>query len=325
MLWIWLVLLYGILKGVREICKKKALQRSSSAEVLFLYSLISFLFLLPDIPNVGGLAPIQYLYIFLKSFIIFIAWICSFKAIKKLPISLYGVLDLSRVLFATILGVTVLGEAMDTLHIIGLILVCAGLLLLKCKWPPFSSERKSTRSTSTNTDSIASQDSNATTIEASASDSTSSSIKSRGKFLKSREALYVIAALVSCMLNALSGLMDKLLMKDMNSSQLQFWYMLFLVILYLIYMFISKADVSIVRGIKNPWIWLLSILFVIADRALFIANGMEGSSITVMTLIKQSGCIVTILAGRYIFKEKNTLHKLICAGIIIIGIVCGVI
>ena len=38
--------------------------------------------------------------ILIKSFVIFLAWIFSFIAIKKLPISLYGVLDLSRVIFA---------------------------------------------------------------------------------------------------------------------------------------------------------------------------------------------------------------------------------
>ncbi|MGN0381246.1 MAG: hypothetical protein ACI4EP_05145, partial [Suilimivivens sp.] len=63
---------------------------------------------------------------------------------------------------------------------------------------------------------------------------------------------------------------------------------------------------------------------VAADKALFIANGMEQSRITVMTLLKQSGCIVTILAGKFIFKEKNIGYKLFCAAVIVAGIVIGV-
>ena len=43
-----------------------------------------------------------------------------------------------------------------------------------------------------------------------------------------------------------------------------------------------------------------------------------------MTLIKQSGCIVTILAGKFIFHEKNTAYKFVCAAVIIAGIVIGV-
>ena len=34
--WMLLVLLYGVLKGVREIVKKKALERNSTLEVLFM-------------------------------------------------------------------------------------------------------------------------------------------------------------------------------------------------------------------------------------------------------------------------------------------------
>ena len=75
---------------------------------------------------------------------------------------------------------------------------------------------------------------------------------------------------------------------------------------------------------KNGWIWLLSILFVAADKALFIANGMADSRITIMTLLKQSGCVVAILAGKLIFKEKNIGYKLFCASIIVLGIVIGV-
>lgn len=285
--WMLLVLLYGVLKGVREIVKKKALERNSTLEVLFMYTFLSFLFVVPDVKNAMGLETKYYLYIAFKSFIIFLAWMFSFKAIRRMPISLYGVLDLSRVLFATLLGVIVLQEVLNLYQIIGLILVSGGLLLLKYK--PRSMRE----------------------VAAAASEKV--------------EVKYVIMAFASCLLNAFSGLMDKLLMKDINSSQLQFWYMLFLVLMYLVFILITRTPVRIKSVLGNKWVWLLSILFVIADRALFLANGMAGSRITVMTLIKQSGCVVTILAGRFLFKEKNTTHKLICALIIIAGIVIAVL
>lgn len=278
-MWIWLVLLYGVLKGAREICKKKALTVNSTMEVLFVYTLLSFLIVVPDIKNAMGLEPRFFGFILIKSFVIFLAWIFSFKAIKKLPISLYGVLDLSRVLFATLLGTLVLSEIMTPLHVIGLILVCLGLILLKFQ--------KSTSDTSV-------------------------------------KPLYVIMAFASCVLNAVSGFLDKVLMKDINSSQLQFWYMLFLVLMYFTFILFTKTPINYKSAIKNKWIWILSIMFVIGDRALFIGNASPDSQISIMTLLKQAGCIVTILAGRFIFKEKNTTHKLICAVIIIAGIVLGV-
>ena len=280
MLWIWLVLLYGVLKGCREICKKKALVSCTSIEVLLIYTLVAFLMVCPDAKNAMGLEAKYYFFIAIKSFVIFIAWICSFKAIKQMPISLYGILDLSRVLFSTLLGLTIVGESMGLFNIVGLVLVCAGLLMLK--WEPKKADNQRV------------------------------------------SPLIVAIALISCMLNAVSGLMDKLLMKDINSSQLQFWYMLFLCIFYFIYAAIAHTKVNIKRAITNKWIWLLSLLFVIADRALFVANSYPDSKMTIMTLLKQAGCIITILAGKFIFKEKNIGYKLFCAAIVITGIVFSV-
>ena len=54
MVWMLLVLLYGLLKGTREIVKKKSLEKSTVIEVLFFYTLFSFLILLPDGRNAGG-------------------------------------------------------------------------------------------------------------------------------------------------------------------------------------------------------------------------------------------------------------------------------
>ena len=125
-MWIWLVLLYGLLKGCREICKKKALQTSSSIEVLLIYTCVSFLLVVFDFKNALGMEPRFYFFIAIKSFV-------SFIAIRNLPLSMYGVLDLSRMLFSTLLGVCVLNEHMGTLQTFGLILVCSGLLLLKFK------------------------------------------------------------------------------------------------------------------------------------------------------------------------------------------------
>ena len=139
------------------------------------------------------------------------------------------------------------------------------------------------------------------------------------------EGKYVVMAFASSILNAVSGFMDKILMREMNSSQLQFWYMLFLVLFYTIYILVTRTRIRFGKLIRNYWIYALSLLFVLADRALFIANGMESSRITVMTLIKQSGCIVTILAGRVLYKEKNIAYKAFCAVVIIAGIVIAVI
>ncbi len=320
MTWMLLVLLYALLKGSREIAKKLAMNKNSVMEVLVVYTLLSFIFVIPQAPQAGGLQPKYYAFIAIKSFCIFIAWICSFRSLKKLPVSLYGILDLSRVLFATLLGVFVLGEVLKINQIFGLIIVCSGLLLLKFK-PPFIkkiSQIISKKDSSQHTGPNAPLNDKSSLAQNPAPSYNPPSTKSHSP------NFYIFLAFISCILNAISGLFDKILMKDITSSQLQFWYMLFLIIFYLLFVIITKEKISF-SVFKNPWVWLLALMFVIGDKALFIANGISESRITIMTLIKQSGCLVTILGGRFIFKEKNTGYRFFCAMVIIGGIILGVI
>ena len=94
---------------------------------------------------------------------------------------------------------------------------------------------------------------------------------------------------------------------------------------YALYLMARKIRLDWKNILKNGWIWLMAILFVIGDRALFMANGMADSRVTVMTLIKQSSCIMAILGGWLIFKERNIGYKLICAGVVIAGILLAVL
>ena len=131
MKWILLVLLYGLLKGGREIAKKLAMQKNTVLEVLVAYTIISFLFVIPQAPKAGGMQPQFFFYIAIKSFCIFLAWICGFNALKKLPVSLYGILALSRILFSTFCGIVFLGETLGIWQAFGLVVVCTGLLMLR--------------------------------------------------------------------------------------------------------------------------------------------------------------------------------------------------
>ncbi|MBR5179503.1 MAG: EamA family transporter [Lachnospiraceae bacterium] len=321
MTWILLVLAYGLIKGMREVLKKKALEKNTTLEVLFLYTLLSFIFVLPEMRGAFHEEFSTLIVVALKSLAIFLAWIFSFNSIRFIPISLYGILDLSRVLFATLFGVLVMKETLGTGQLLGLFLVALGLLLLKAE-PHKKIEKKDD---------------------------------------KNIPAIHVFLLFLSCMLNSVSGILDKVLMTytPISDGHLQFWYMLFLVIYYSLYVIatliinhkrsvkVMSSDISnsvktvpnqgkiepaksssafnLKTAIKNPWIWLLAILFVIADRCLFIANADPDSKVTIMTLIKQSCCFVTILAGKFIFHEKKILHKFLCACVIVAGIIVSVV
>lgn len=280
MTWILLTLFFGLAKGGRELLKKAAIRQGGVMEVLLCYTVLSFLLVIPTASD-AFLLDFSYLpFILIKSTVIFFAWLFAFEALSKMPVSLYGVLDLSRVLFSTLLGVLVVGETIGLGQGIGLVLVCAGLLLLKARRDGGEERSVSTR--------------------------------------------YVVMAFASCLLNAVSATADKLLMPHMSSSQLQFWYMLFLSLFYLGYVLIKRIPVRVGRAVRNVPMIAMSVIFVLADKALFVANADPDSRLTVMTLIKQSSCFVTILGGRIFFGERNVLYRSLCAAVIVAGILVAI-
>lgn len=286
-MWIALVTVYGIFKGIRDITKKKAMQINSTMEVLFFYTLLSFILCAAlSFAGDGGKTPLETDFsklwiIAVKSSVIFVAWICSFKAIERLPIGFYGIMDMSRVVIAAILSVVFLHETPTEAKIAGMAIVIAGLLLVN--------------------------------------------VRKEGNGRKA-EALSIALVLVSCLMNAVSENLDKYLMgsTELSSGQLQFWYMFFLVVLYFGYLVVSRTSIDWKKLFKNYWIVIMSVLFVFGDKALFEACKYENSSVITMTLIKQCSVLITIVGGRLVFKEKHTLYKLACAVIIIAGIVTSV-
>ncbi len=129
-LWVVFVLLYGIFKGFREPIKKKILEKHDVISTLFAYTFIGFLMTVPMARDVFLLDVRTFALIGVKSFVIFFAWIATFVAVKKLSVSFYSVMDLSRVIFSTLMGVFFLNESLTVKGIISLILVVIGLYLV---------------------------------------------------------------------------------------------------------------------------------------------------------------------------------------------------
>ncbi len=274
-LWILFIFIYAMLKGSREAMKKLALKKSSSTEILFFYTLLGFICTIPFSHNVFNINPFFILCAFLKAAAVCTAWMCGLIAIKCMTVSLFGIMDLSRMVFSTAFGVLLLNEALTLPKIVGIILVLLGLMLANLK---------------------------------------------KGTSGEHITIPILIAALANCLFNAISGTMDKVLMRYMEASQLQFWFMFFTVVIYAAIILIKKERISFKSIKTNYWIPIMSISLVFGDRLLFIANASPQSQVTLMTIIKQSSVLVTVLTGWLIFKEKNILYKLMCAGIVLAGI-----
>ena len=291
-MWIALIASYGIIKSFREVLKKKAMETNSVIEVLFFYTLFAFLMTLPMSRDIFSVSLKYHLVLIVKSGIIFVAWLCALNSIKRLPLSIYSVIDMGRIVSAILLGVLFLGESLGVFQILGISLVIVGITLVNLKTKQGVDEKAS------------------------------------------KKVILLVA--ISGLLNSVSSVMDKwLLSKEPNrfflgdetieTPQLQFWYMLYLVLFYLGYIVVKREKVNVVKCVKCPWIWILSLLFVVADRCLFIANSDPNSTVVVMTLLKQSSVLVTIGMGWLLYKEKNILWRIVCAILVIGGIMLSII
>ncbi|MBQ4526942.1 MAG: EamA family transporter [Clostridia bacterium] len=278
-LWILFVFIYSLLKGSRDGMKKAALKKSSSDEILFFYSLIGFLLIIPFSQNAFSTKPIYIFYTFLKACAVGSSWMLAYVALKGMSVSLYGVMDMSRMVFSMMFGIVLLGESLTWQKLVGATLVITGLFMVNLKKDSGNSKTK---------------------------------------------PLVLLAALANCLLNSISATMDKVLMKDMEADQLQFWFMLFLLVIYSFILMGKREKISISSLKGNYWVPLMSISLIFGDRLLFIANSSPESQITIMTLIKQSSVLVTVITGWLFFKEKNIAFKLMCSLIILIGIFISV-
>ncbi len=274
-LWIIFIVIYALLKGGREGMKKKALQQSSSNEILFFYTLFGLIMTLPFSKSAFSLEPVYIFYAFIKSAVCCTAWLCSLVALRQMSVSLYGIMDLSRMVFSTLLAVAFLGESLTVPKLVGMALVVLGLFMVNLK--KNSEPRKLT-------------------------------------------VFILIMALMNCFFNAISGTMDKVLMKHMETSQLQFWFMFFMTLIYGIILLIRKEKISLATVKTNYWIPLMSLSLITGDRLLFEANADPASQVTLMTVIKQSAVVVTVLTGWLVFKEKHIIYKLCCTAIVLSGI-----
>lgn len=128
--WILFTIIYAIFNGFFQCSKKKAIENNSNYEVLAFFTLVSFILVLFTIKD-NILIRLPYLLIILgKSLIIVIAWFLNLYAISKMSISLYSVINLSRIIFSIILSILFLEEKLTLTTTIGIIIVITGLFLI---------------------------------------------------------------------------------------------------------------------------------------------------------------------------------------------------
>lgn len=135
---------------------------------------------------------------------------------------------------------------------------------------------------------------------------------------------YLYFIILSMYLSSISALIDKIVLKHCTASQIQFWFMLFLAILYLItiiIMYIRKSEVVHAKFNFSIYIILMSAVLILADRIYFIAVKIPASNISIISPLRNISMVISTVFGGLIFKEKNIKKKFKYVLILVLGII----
>ncbi len=137
-------------------------------------------------------------------------------------------------------------------------------------------------------------------------------------FLTNKWIWWLLVAVVT---GAISGLYDKYLMSRFDRMAVQVWYTIYQIVVMLPVLFFGWYPQ---RKSSTPYEFRLSIVGIalflcLSDFMYFYALSMPGSMISVVSVVRRSGIVVSFLAGVYVFKDKNIRIK----SFIMIGVVLG--
>lgn len=126
---------------------------------------------------------------------------------------------------------------------------------------------------------------------------------------------------LAAVLGAASGLYDKYLIGRFNNMVVQAWYniyQLFIMGGVLMILWLPK------RKSTTPFRWdwciiLISIFLSAADFVYFYALGMDGSMISIVSMVRRGSVIVSFLFGAMVFREKNLKSKAVDLILVLIG------
>lgn len=128
--WIILVIIYAMFNGFFQCTKKKAVKKTSIYEILFWVSVLTMLLSFISCNNVYNINSNEIFLIILKSFGTAGSWLFSLMALKRMPVGLYSIINLSSVVFSIILSILLLGETISIISIIGVFIVFLGIIFV---------------------------------------------------------------------------------------------------------------------------------------------------------------------------------------------------
>lgn len=279
--------------GVYDIMKKLSVRDNNVLIVLALNTLFGMILMSPVIVmqmadgsfGFGGNAGAHGL-ILIKSAIVLSSWLLGYFAIKHLPLTIQGPINASRPVMVLTGAVLIFGERLNLIQWCGIVLGFTSLFLI-------------------------------------------SRIGAREGF-SLKESRWLWMSIGAAVLGAVSGLYDKYLLKSYAPVDVQAWYSLYQFFIMGGAILILRKFVPKAAGVAAPFRWrwtipLIAVFLTAADMAYFYSLSIDGSMISVVSMIRWGSVIIPFIYGVAALHERNIKAKSVDLAILIASLLLLVI
>lgn len=282
-LWVTLTVLSAIFLSIQRVIQKKALLKDHASEYLTTMCLLAWIFLLPFITKIDlSLSLATWLLLIFKSVLVTVSWIAITRAYKHMEISTVEPLKNISPIFLLFSAMIFLREAPTLQQIFGVLLIIFGGYILETFLHP--------------------------------------------KLFKNPLALfsgkYVHYLIFAAFLAGISGIFDKLILKETDALTTMFFMFFFSSIMLFIHQHLVYKGWSDVRStFKRTGFMICAIVIItlISDWLYFTAVGLKDSYVSLIVPIRRVSSIFVILAGGEIFHEKSIIEKILSCIIMLVG------
>jgi bacterial/archaeal transporter family protein len=148
------------------------------------------------------------------------------------------------------------------------------------------------------------------------------SLSGKKENISFRNNKWVLFMTLATIINSISGLYDKYLVKHFDRMAIQSWFSVYMVMLtagLLLFIWIPN------RKKYEPFHWKYTIILIgitlsVADFVYFLALSYPGSLIAIVSTVRRGSVIISFSLGAFLFKEKNIQSKFL----ILLGILVGI-
>ncbi len=292
-MWIALALSSALCLGFYDVFKKLSVRENNVLLVLLLNTVFGTILMSPVI--VSGLwngdtgldnTATGHLLVIIKAFIVLGSWLLGYFAIKHLPLTIQGPINASRPVIVLVGALVIFGERLNAVQWVGIIIGFASLYFI-------------------------------------------SRIGSREGFsLKHSRWLWM--AIGATLLGAVSALYDKYLLRFYRPLEVQAWYSLYQCVIMTTTILVMRHLSPKAAGVSSrfQWRWAIpciSLFLTVADIAYFYSLSLDGSMISVVSMIRRGSVLVSFLYGVVILHERNIRAKLIDLALLFVSLALLVI